>query len=267
METQAKLWKGVARQEVTPQQCGRAQTLTAQQCKTPLHPPRIGRQGEVQPAYYGLSLRHSRWFKQLRRLQALQQAGFQDDPNKPDKQAHKAETWRAIRNAPGFPGGFCSWWQQQSLPPFAQQIPPLQCPHHSQVCEMFQSFQSIVRQFERQLAQGRVSYARRRRVRDIQYVFRDCRDPRAPPIDTLVNRQEAAVVEIDASENAVIFASPVDFDASRPVVSQGQPLRCIHHSDDKLWLEDISPLQVGSVIAQKSVCATDGDLLDSLRRA
>ena len=86
---------------------GRGQTLDTVQRDPYQVPCRKARVGEVAPGFLGISLQHARYFKQLRRLQALSQQQLKGATTL-NARINREETWRALRRAPGFPGGFGS---------------------------------------------------------------------------------------------------------------------------------------------------------------
>ena len=91
------------------------------------YPRRKARVGEVAPTFLGVSLQHARYFKQLRRLQALSQQ-LRSGLGTLNSQLNREATWRAIRFAAGFPGGFGIWWGVQGLSPVWPVGLPLVCP-------------------------------------------------------------------------------------------------------------------------------------------
>ena len=113
IEAQACSWHAMHGVRVSPLQCGRAQTLATKPKVQRLVQCRKGRVGEVQPKFLGISLQHARYFKQLRRLQALKQLLASDTG--PNAKGTIVATWKAIRHAVGFPGGFGPWWCRPSL--------------------------------------------------------------------------------------------------------------------------------------------------------
>ena len=91
---------------------GRAHTAEVVVQTSPIVPPAKGRQGEIQPGWHAHSVRHAHWCRQLRRLQALQQA-LKASTTTATAVEHRASVWHAIRAAPGFGGGFEGWYSAQ----------------------------------------------------------------------------------------------------------------------------------------------------------
>jgi hypothetical protein len=65
-----------------------------------------GRQGALQPQFHGTHATYTRWFKQLRRLEAFARSTHANHNLSPNKIIHVTREWRAMLNAPGFPKGF-----------------------------------------------------------------------------------------------------------------------------------------------------------------
>ena len=88
---------------------GRAGTTEVRAQFAPVVPPGRGRQGELQPTWLGINVRHAHWYRQLRRLQALNQA-VKKATDTIGAREHRASLWNAIRMAAGFGQGFSVWY-------------------------------------------------------------------------------------------------------------------------------------------------------------
>ena len=162
VELRAKLWNQHHGVFVTKAQCGRAAVLDSKPVRQSQCAVKKARKGDLQPAYIGTSLQHARFFRQLRRLQSLCRilvkgvSSFQGKCNLDD-------TWRAIRCAAGFPGGFGLWWDAHELKPALGGPLPLMCPSLDFAQGLFQGFQTYVRAYERDLTSRRYQHAKARR--------------------------------------------------------------------------------------------------------
>lgn len=94
-------------------QLGRGQTLEPTRQRVQKAPIRKGRAGEVQPSFFGPSIRYAQQFKQVRRLQSLKAALKKPRPAPGES---IPALWGAIRHSTGFPGGFCFWWKGFARP-------------------------------------------------------------------------------------------------------------------------------------------------------
>ena len=116
VEGQAKCWSRHHGVPVSKHQCGRGGVLDTTPTRTFLCPVKKARKGDVQPTFHGVSLQHARFFRQLRRLQSLARI-LQKGVSTWTSQINRDETWRAVRMAVGFPGGFGPWWTSNGLVP------------------------------------------------------------------------------------------------------------------------------------------------------
>ncbi len=71
-------------------------------------PLKKSRTQDIQPAFHGVSLQHSRWFKQLRRLESYVRWTSSTRPDRDGE--HGANLWRSILLGTGFKPSFASWW-------------------------------------------------------------------------------------------------------------------------------------------------------------
>ena len=90
---------------VTSNQLGRATTAEVHWTNAQVAPVKPNRRGDVQSMLDISTLQHSRWTKQVRRLQHLSRC-LGATPAQPSLVEHRANLWHKIRTAPGFPGGF-----------------------------------------------------------------------------------------------------------------------------------------------------------------
>ena len=139
---------------------GRACTNEVKVHTAPMVPPSKGRQGELQPAWLGVSVRHAHWYRQLRRLQALHQA-LKRATNTAAALEHRASLWRAIRTAAGFGDGFAAWYPSRTVQ-LAGDIHcvPAALPSLEVVSRLFLSFQANVEHLEKCLSTLRKRDAR-----------------------------------------------------------------------------------------------------------
>ena len=221
IEQNAVTWNAHHGITCTRAQQGRGQTLHTVNRVPHQVPCRKERFGEVAPSFYGVSLQHARYFKQLRRLQALSQQRARGNSNL-NAGLNREDTWRAVRRAPGFAGGFGSWWSANGfLPVFPSGI-PLICPPASVLQDMFDSMNKWVKAYEAELAQKRYQFGKQRRSGSLQYVFQDCKGAAPPPVDTLLQRMEVGIDEVRAEESALVLTAPIQLLPDLPVVALGK---------------------------------------------
>ena len=241
-------------------QVGRGQTLQTVQRSTYQVPRRKERVGEVAPGFMGVSLQHARYFKQLRRVQALMQQQIKG-PVSEHARLNLAETWRAVRFATGFPGGFGTWWSVHGLLPLFPHGLPLICPAATVLTEMFGAFNQCVKAYEADLAQKRYQFGKKRREGSMNYVFQDCKSSPAPPVDTLLERLTAVIEEVRVDESAIVLVEPVQLLPGLPLVVEGRVLQVIHHEHDQLWVSDVSGLMPGQQVTQERVTMSEHEII------
>eukprot|EP00435_Cladocopium_sp_Y103_P021342 s684_g5.t1 len=264
LELQAKCWNVQQGIFVSKGQCGRAQTIKPQLRKHVGVPVKMAREGEIQPTFFGTSLQHARFFKQLRRLQALFQL-LQKGLCSWNAQGNAQETWRKIRHAPGFPGGFGLWWNQHGLRPVLATPLSYFLPEVEVVRQLFESFQGFVKKYEGELAQQRVRFGKERRQVDMNLVFRDCKDDPPPTVDTLLDRVEVGIEEVREEDSSLVLSKPTVLLDGLPVVVQGKVLEVIAGEADQLWVESIEGITPGSLLTQERVVMSDVEVLQRFR--
>jgi len=266
VETQAKLWNQHHGCFVAKSQCGRASVLDTKVKHGHHCPLKKARVGDIQPQYLGVSLQHARYFKQLRRLQSLCRV-LAKGVSTESGQVNRDETWRAIRCAAGFPGGFGLWCVDHGLLPGAGSYLPLTCPHLDVVQALFDGFQTFVRCYEQELARQRYQHARTRRANNLAYVFQDCKDDPLPKADVLLDRVEISVEEVREEDSSVVLTGPTTLLDGVPVVIQGSVVDVVAHSEDQLWVESVEGLRAGDVLTQERPVTSDVAILQRFAEA
>ena len=163
----ASFWGQVEQHAVTWLKCqgtpvpkkmrGRASVVAPVEVQEFLSPVKKARKGDLQPTYLGTSLQHARYFRQLRRLQSLLRVVSKGVTSWTGR-CNRDETWRAVRTAAGFPGGFATWWNSNGLLPALASVLPLCCPALDFLQRLFDGFQTFVRHYEQGLIQQRTQH-------------------------------------------------------------------------------------------------------------
>ena len=86
-------------------QIGRGTAQDATWTDKTVAPVKANRRGDIQSEYAGANLTHSRWTKQVRRLQHFVRCARSEAAG-PSMVEHRASLWRKNRQATGFPKGF-----------------------------------------------------------------------------------------------------------------------------------------------------------------
>eukprot|EP00438_Fugacium_kawagutii_P031058 Skav236760 [mRNA] locus=scaffold3662:70570:73518:+ [translate_table: standard] len=231
----------------TRRSVGRAKQLKPQRCVGSVHAPlKASRHGEVTPGFHGCSLQHSRWFKQLRRIQS-----YVHHIKSRNADVHAVELWSAVTHAKGFHPTFAAWWAQSehkvhgaplALPPGPPDYPLAQA--------IFDSVHLAVKNLEKQLRKHNVHYARVRRVEDPNLIFRDVRPATPGNLDLLLRPLAGRVTLVDAASLQVVLDQELPFDADHHVFCEGKSYDVIHAERDSVWLSTVEGIEVGSCLRQ-----------------
>ena len=240
---------------------GRGRTLETQTKFINATPCKLGRVGSEQPGFYGTSLQHVRWFKQLRRLQSLANMLRCSQP-KPMQSCKLRELWHAIRCAPGFEKGFCRWWNIaiSSLPIDFRFLPPADT---AQL--MFEAFRTEVRAFERRLKAHRYHAAKTARQSQPQLLFQDVARDSPEKVDSLVQDVQVEVAQVLPEDASITLTSPATLDWSLPLVVQGHPHRIHAACHDQVWLDSVDSIAVGAVARQQIRITSDQGIMQAFQ--
>ena len=167
--------------------------------KTPI---KKGRSHDIQPAFHGISVQHSRWFRQLRRLQSYHRWASSSKVSQcPGDQG--VALWKSILEVTGFQPSFASWWISRTYhcPDDVMVIPEFP-PLPDVALKIYHAFLTEVRSLEQKLQQAQRASAKHRREVDPNLIFKDIRRPPALPVETLVENATTRVVHVDADQSA-----------------------------------------------------------------
>ena len=243
---------------VSKQMVGRAHTVrTTQVRQGQVCHVRVGRTGDFQPQFHGCSVRHAQWIRQVRRLQAF----VRSSGGSVHSLVYRQHVWAAILHAPGFDGGFSHWWSNcahkvHGSPELLPWFPPAE----SIAVPIFETVAIHVRLLEKQLMSTSRQYARLRRARNPNLIFRDIKGPSSHGVDFLIRPLQSNVTEVRADECSVLVDPPQPWASDRPVLAHGLPLNIIHVEEDCLWLQSIEGVQVGHCVSQLQCTGTKTDL-------
>ncbi len=240
---------------------GRGKTLDVTVTATTAPPCKNGRHGDFQPKFHGPSFVYLRWVKQLRRIQALRRL-LTANSGSSIHHLRKIEVWKVIRNAPGFPGGFAHWWSLNfPAHSFAIRGMPLQLPCLEDVGSMADAFLKMVTSLERAKKSECVQLAKRRRVNDINLLFKDCAAERPCQVDTMVQSTVMGIDEVCPDDCSVILREAVKLDEKHPVVISGQPCEVLAACEDQVWLTSVDHIKPGDQLVQEVIHTSDASIL------
>ena len=215
-------------------QLGRATTFETKMVMNEIAPVKPNRSGDIQSQLTTTNLQHSRWTKQVRRLQHYTRFVASDNEAKsPD---HQALLWRSILNATGFPEGFLLWWKNLykvflNSPNVIPTIPPGFEIANAVFVELTHHYRTL----ETSLQQTRIQHATERRSRDPLLIYRDLQKERAEPVQTIIaahNLKITATAKVSETMTELSLADPVPEGSNQFHVNEINVQPCIvdpHH--------------------------------------
>ena len=240
------------------QQRGRCQTTSHSMCKHGITPNKPSRQSEVAITYMGENFLHTKWTRQLRRLQSLCKL-MNAKLARPSLAGECENLWTAIKAAPGFSGGFAAMWKARScVSDAAPLFIPKKLPSAQVVESIFTDFRREFLLLENALIQARCRKAKETRIANSNAIYRDVSKPRALPVTTVVVNRNAVVSEISVDGLTVQYQPP-HLSLEDPVSSAQGPLGIAHHSPGVLQLAEPLAIEPGDHLTQPCML---GDLPD-----
>ena len=229
---------------------GRGKPVQLKRVVGVVHAPlNAGRQGDVAPHFHGISLHHSRWFRQLRKLQELCRLLRSKKVDALEDRVRCA--WGSIRRSPGFCPDFATWWLTCHFKVNgAPQVLPVCPPDVISAAAIHASFCLAVRDLEQQLKKQCTGYAKLRRALQPNLVFQDIRPAAAEGVNLLLKPCQATVIQIDPESFQVTLSQDCPWDVQCPVFANGFAVSILHHEAEDVWLESVDHLAVGDLVTQ-----------------
>ena len=211
-------------------------------------PLRKPRRGEFAPHFHGASRRHSCWVRQVRRFQAF--VRFRSSTKLDLASDQAACMWHAILSAKGFDGTFMTWWAScQYLTPGAPRVCPAFPPPGDCAVAMFETMVLATRSLEKELCKASRQYARLRRAKHPDVIFRDVKEPCAGGPELLARSLTAQIEVIDLEHNMIVLDRAQDW-TDQPILCNGTELPVIRADNDGIWVESLNGVQVGMSVCQ-----------------
>jgi len=249
---------------IQPQR-GRGKTTSPSWAKAPVTPVKPSRKNEHQIQYLGENYQHTKWCRQLRRIQsyvALSKS-LKDDAN---TTSHKALLWTAIKAAPGFPKGFPSAWENRAAKLIDAPLKlPMRPPQYEVAHAIFINFQAEFRALEKMLNSQRRQVATARRLANSNLVFKDVSKPRALPVQTVVQRKTATITDVQ-HDGLEVHYEPTDLDHTQEVMTDDGALFISHHEPGKLTLDQPANAEVGDSIYQTNIIGDHQEIFAAFKR-
>lgn len=234
-----------------PNQRGRASTHEVKWVSEYSAPVRKGRENDIKPDFHGTDKQHAQWLRQARRIANYVQV--QTDLPGSNRSEHRANLWKSIAQASGFPGGF-QLWCKQSLSNITTLI-PIRPPSRPFAKTVLDSFLQYLRAYENDLNATRVRQAKQRRIDDPNVIFKDLKQQSPLPVQVLVDDKISNIQELDENDCAIVVDPPHAWDQKQTIFGPHGALDVIYAEEDKIWVESISQLQEGDIIRQETYIA------------
>ena len=126
---------------------------------------------------------------------------------------------------------------------------------------ILQVFQSHLQQFEARLIAKRVGTAKANRIQDVNRVFKDVRKPSPVPVQMLIAKSVAHVVDI-VDEGSVIVDNSDNIQHASVLESRLGPLHVIHIEEGQVWFTSPHTLDIGDTLADINLKGQIHDLHD-----
>ena len=238
---------------IAPQR-GRGTTVMPTLARAPITPLRPSRSHEFQIQFQGENFQHTKWCRQLRRLQSYKVLAASALDSAPCIR-HQQQLWASIRAAPGFPGGFPRSWQHRSCKNAGEpDILPSQPPDAVVARAIFANFAEEFRTLEKALLRHRRQLAAERRTHNSNLIYADVAKSRAIPVQTVVTKQVAYVTEVNHDGSAFQYA-PNGFSCEQPVESSSGLLFAAEHVPGHIKLHKPAHLEPGDPVFQSTSVA------------
>eukprot|EP00435_Cladocopium_sp_Y103_P043937 s1625_g12.t1 len=241
--------------KAAPYQKGRAATKEVVWTTQQIAPIKPNRRGDVQSELACTNLTHSRWTKQIRRLQHFARAASSQG-TQISLMEHRANLWRKIRYSTGFQGGFTTWWNQLDKSfKTSPHVLPMTPPTAEIAFSIFEEFSVHYRTLEASLTKTRFEYAKQRRTKDPMLIYRDLQKDRAEPVQTLVQKVSLPFQQSSSVDNitTLTFAEPLP--ESIQTVSVNQiPVKVQQTGAKEIKLDTATADQLeGQIVLHKNV--------------
>ena len=246
-------------------QKGRSQRQTEYWCKSPPQPPRVGRVCDVQPRFCGENMNHNRWLRQLRRLIHLDKLLSRThlSPAIID-QAH--QVWETIKAAPGFPGGFRSFWiTESSLVGHEPSALPKSLPDQQTVAKAIVRFETEFRAFETALKKNRIVIAKQNRKDDPCRIYQDLKASRAVAVQTLATKRTSTVVWV-SEDGSECHYEPHHFDIHEAVHTDNGIVQAQSHISGKLEGMQVNTIEEGDLLYQDTWVSSHNEIFQAFEK-
>ena len=234
----------------TPFRCfGRGQRLKPEVVKGCLAPIKKGRNGEFQPKFFGISLVHCHWVKQVRRLQSFVRLASVPNPTL-EHRDHTVALWQSVLRAPGFAPSFAVWWSHRNIAVGEPSQVPVYPPSAETATLIFHAVEWETSILESSLQKKHRQKITTKAGAGMAQVYASVRRDAPQPVEVLLQNLRSQVSDVDHETCAIELATPQPFDPQKPIRCGQHVLEPIVVTDDKIWVEDLPDIRPGELVTQ-----------------
>ena len=248
---------------ITPFRCfGRGQRLKPDTIRVNLAPVKKGRNGEFQPKFFGISLVHCHWVKQVRRLQSFVRLTAAPNPTL-EHRDHTVSLWQSILRAPGFAPSFAIWWSNRNLAVGE----PAQLPEYPPTVDIASLIFHAV-QWETSILESSLQKKHGKKIvsksgEGMAQVYATVRRDAPQPVEVLLQSIHSQVSAIDHDTCAIELDTPQCFDPHKPIRCGQHVLQPIVVTDDKIWVEHLPEVRPGELVIQEQFKGNLGEIFEA----
>lgn len=123
-----------------------------------------------------------------------------------------------------------------------------------------------VRTLEANLKATSRQYAKLRRAKKPNVLFRDIKDPQPSGVDFLLKPLKAKVVDVQEQDRVIVVDSPQNWPSAGQLFCNGNELDVIHADHDCVWVTDVSQVHVGELVTHLHRVGTKQELCNAFMR-
>ena len=188
---------------------GRGQIGRMRRGKPQLPVMKPAREGEVQLRSHLCALPVQRWYKQVRRLQALLH-GLRNGVASPGAWTYQATCWSSIIRATGFRGGFRQWWLERPLRlQGSVHTLPVSLPSLAQMELIYRDFLMNFRRFESWNLKQRMRVLQSKRESFAKELFKPLKEDAPCSLDSLQKKVDLEIIEIHPATGKCLLSGPL----------------------------------------------------------
>ena len=224
----------------------------------PLKPPRAG---DKAPAFLGSAIQHVHWHRQRRRLQSYVRLVAAEGGSKHAE--HRKALWKSILRAKGFAPDFSTWWNLQDhgigLPECISGVPV----HHSEAVALLAGFDVLLDKLEKVLNSSSKHAQRLKGAGTLSSLYRAVKRDAPAQVDMLETGRAARITDVFPEDLSISLDPPMPWDPQSPFLISTREVMPLVVTEDRLWLDSLNNIEVGSMVRQVTRLGSLPDLFQA----